>query len=155
MDNIWSATTTSSIISSVDLIRDEVNRALVHGSQADVQDLIRRLVDRQRRLRHLDQLLGEAIEELGWLQPGQHAVPLNAASFDAQIWARVSREAASGSQGPSVETLPPNTSPAVLLQPDFPPDVEAVHAALPGVLPVGGGRSSTKRLAGSCGQPGF
>ena len=132
----WSSTTTTSTISSADLIRDEVNRALVHGNLADVQDLIQRLVDRQRRLRYLDELLGEAIEEaLGWIQPGQHAMPLNAASFETQIWERITREAASGSQATSVETLPPNTSLAVLLQPGLPQDVSAVFAALPGFSP--------------------
>ena len=62
---LWMCTTstTSSVTHTADLVRDEVNRALVHGSPADVQDLLRRLLDRQRRLRHMDRLLGKRLKK--------------------------------------------------------------------------------------------
>ncbi|CAE7215430.1 unnamed protein product, partial [Symbiodinium sp. KB8] len=111
---------------------------LLYGSPVDVHDFIRRLVDRQRRLRHLDQLLGEAVDEaLGWWTHPMSSLPLNAATFESNIWSIISREVSQGgdASGLSNSSSPPDTSLAVLLQPGFPLDEEAVMQALPGFHP--------------------
>ena len=97
----------------------------------DVADLIRRLLDRQRRLRHCQRLLGEALEEaVTWLNIPSEAMPLNAATYEATIWAAVAREAALGEV--SSTSSPSYLSElAVLLQPGFPETVEAIQHALP------------------------
>ncbi|CAE7028561.1 unnamed protein product [Symbiodinium sp. CCMP2592] len=126
-----STSTTSSLPWPSDIVRDEVSRQAIHGGQADIIDLIRRLLDRQRRLRHVDRLLSDAIEEaLQWVHLPLVAVPLNSGTMEGHIWHTVSQQASFGS-APS-ESTPSQTasSPAVLLQPGFPRTIEEIVYAL-------------------------
>ncbi|CAE7894031.1 Catsper1, partial [Symbiodinium microadriaticum] len=142
-----STSTTTSTRSQSDVIRDAVNQALVHGSQVDVVDFVRRVLDRQRKLRHEDRLLGEALEEaIAWLPHTQQALPLNAAEFDRSVYAHVARLVASGSATGSADPPAPDTSLAVLLQPNFPEDTDAVSTALPGFSPAVGTNTQADRL---------
>ena len=131
------STSTTSTRSQADVVRDVVNQALQYGGTVNIVEVIRRLLDRQRHHRHLDRLLGEALEEcLAWIDHPQQALPMNAAEFERVIWEAVSLEASRGSSPGSSSALPaPDNSLAVLLQPDLPADVEAVTAALPGYSP--------------------
>ena len=141
-----STSTTTSTRSQSDVIRDAVNQALVHGSQVDVVDFVRRVLDRQRKLRHEDRLLGEALEEaIAWLPHTQQALPLNAAEFDRSVYAHVARLVASGSATGSADPPAPDTSLAVLLQPNFPEDTDAVSTALPGFSPAVGTNTQADR----------
>ncbi|CAE7470277.1 unnamed protein product [Symbiodinium sp. CCMP2592] len=128
---LTSTSTTSSLPWPSDIVRDEVSRQAIHGGQADIIDLIRRLLDRQRRLRHVDRLLSDAIEEaLQWVHLPLVAVPLNSGTMEGHIWRTVSQQASFGS-APS-ETTPSQvaSSPAILLQPGFPRTVEEIVYAL-------------------------
>ena len=51
------------------MVRDSVNTQLVHGDLVDVVELIAGfLLDRQRHLQHMDNLIRDAIEEaLLWI----------------------------------------------------------------------------------------
>ena len=131
-----STSTTTSTRSQSDVVRDAVNQALAHGGQIDIIDFVRRLLDRQRKLRREEQLLGEALEEaITWLPHPQQALPLNAAEYERFVYNYIARLSASGSASGSADPPPPDTSLAVLLQPNFPEDVDAVQAALPGYPP--------------------
>ena len=113
-----------------------MNQALVHGGQVDVVDFIRRLLDRQRKLAQEARLLGEALEEaITWLPNPQQALPLNAGEFDRMVYTYIARLTAGGSSAGSADPMPPNTSLAVLLQPNFPMDFDAVENALPDYSP--------------------
>ena len=134
--SLTSTSTTTSTRSQSDVVRDAVNQALVHGGQVDVIDFIRRLLDRQRKLRREAHLLGEALEEaISWLPVPQQSLPLNAAEYERQVYNYVAQMTARGSAVGSTDPQPPNTSLAVLLQPNFPEDIPAVAEALPGYSP--------------------
>ncbi|CAE7274011.1 unnamed protein product [Symbiodinium sp. CCMP2592] len=71
------------------VIRDAVNRELVHATSADVVELLHRLIARQRRLQHLARLTGIAIEEtLTWIQVPAGALAFNAPSMEQTLWSR-------------------------------------------------------------------
>ena len=145
-DETWgevSTTTTTSTSSSSstlglvwpsDIVRDMVNVNLIHGGMTDTVQLIRMLLARQRRLHHMDRLLGDAIEEaLTWLQVPLGSEALNAATYEARIWQTVTLEAVFGS-GPTTTTpTQATTAQSVLLQPDFPQTVDELRHMLPEV----------------------
>ncbi|CAE7219725.1 unnamed protein product [Symbiodinium microadriaticum] len=84
--------------------------ALAHGGQIDIIDFVRRLLDRQRKLRREEQLLGEALEEaITWLPHPQQALPLNAAEYERFVYNYIARLSASGSASGSADPPPPDT----------------------------------------------
>ena len=125
------STSTSSQLWPADLVRDEVARQVIHGGQADVLDLARRLLDRQRQHHHRLRLLGDAIEEtLQWVHLPLPATPLNGAAMERQVMAVVETQAAFGSS--TSATVPDRvaSSPILLLRPGLPDTVAQVRRAL-------------------------
>ena len=118
-DALRSTTSTTSTTHTPDTnVRDMVNAQMVQGNMVDTVEVLRRLLDRQRHLRHCDRLIGTALEELlFWLRVPLSARPLNARTMENQIWDAISEQARHGSSK-SVAALPtPREDPAVLLQP--------------------------------------
>ena len=71
---------------------------LVHGGMADVVQFLHLMLARQRRLRHVDRLIEDAVTEaLFWLPVPLQAEALNAATYDARVWQVIERESAFGS----------------------------------------------------------
>ena len=127
-----SSSSTTTLASPVDVVRDSVNRLLIQGGRADTIDLIRRLLDRRRRLQHCDRLIGEALEEaLSWLPIPLHAVPLNAATFEEELMGIIEREAAFGSQPSTSSSSQAVGGYAVLLEPGLPPDLPTLWRSIP------------------------
>ena len=120
-----------------DIVRDTVNNQLIFGGQADVQELLFRLVARQRHLTHMQRLLMAAMEEaLPWLHRSLSAEAFNAANTDEAVWNSVVAESVHGS-GPSSST--PNhvvQAPMLLLGPGLPDSMEGVLSTLPDVPPM-------------------
>ena len=89
---------------------------------------------RQRRLRHMDRLLGEAVvEALNWLQIPLSAEAMNARTYDARIWEVVVREARFGSGTTRSTPTQLTTMQSALLQNSLPTSVEELRAMVPGV----------------------
>ena len=133
-----STTTTSSTVEltgvtwPADIVRDAVNTNLIHGGTTDVVQFVHLMLARQRRLRHMDRLIGDAVTEaLNWLQVPLQSEAMNAATYDSRVWQVITQEARFGS-GPS-ETLPSQvvSAPSVLLQPGFPSSLWELRNALP------------------------
>ena len=110
---------------------------LVHGGMADVVQFLHLLLARQRRLRHMDRLIEDAVTEaLFWLPVPLQAEALsslNAATYDARVWQAIERESAFGSG--ATDTVPSQVAVAqsVLLQPNFPTTLQEMRDMLPGV----------------------
>ncbi|CAE7268350.1 unnamed protein product [Symbiodinium sp. CCMP2592] len=86
-------TTTTSRLSTEDAVRDEVNHQLVISAEADVPELLRRLLVHQRRLLHLLRLTQVALDEaLRWIQVPREALPLNANVHERRVWTAIVRE---------------------------------------------------------------
>ena len=128
-----STTTTSMRMepnSPEDTVRDAVNAQLVQGNVVDTVDVIRRLLDRQRQLRHRDRLLGVALEEiLAWLRVPLSAMPFNARGMAQAICEEIRRQARHGSGRVGDDFQNPRLDPAVLLQPDLPRTLDDVGRA--------------------------
>eukprot|EP00439_Symbiodinium_sp_Y106_P028299 s4182_g3.t1 len=117
-----------------DIVRDAVNTHLVHGGPADVIQFIHLALARQRRLRHMDRLLGEAVvEALNWLQIPLSAEAMNARTYDARIWEVVVREARFGSGTTRSTPSQLVTMQSALLQNSLPTSMEELRAMVPGV----------------------
>ena len=129
-----SSSSTSDLVWPSDVVRDTVNVNLIHGGMTDTVQLIRMLLARQRRLHHMDRLLGDAIEEaLTWLQVPLASEALNAATYEARVWQTVTQEAVFGSGPTSATPSQATTAQSVLLQPNFPLTVEEMRNMLPEV----------------------
>ena len=116
-----------------DIVRDSVNMHLIHGGPADVVQFIHLALARQRRLHHMDRLLGDAIAEaLNWIQIPLSAEAMNADTYDLRVWEVIAREAEFGSGPTSTVPSQVTTAPSVLLQPDLPASLEEL-TTLPGV----------------------
>ena len=132
---ILSSTTTTSSSSTGALastpannVRDAVHGQMSQGNLVDVVDVMRRLMDRQRHLRHCDRLLAVAIEEtLQWLRLPLNARPFNSRSMEQEIWRTICGQA----QHHSNQAVPmlnmPAMSPGVLLQPGLPTTMEELR----------------------------
>ena len=70
-----------------------------------------------------------------WTPGSQASLPLNAATFEADIWGVITMEASEGSAAVSSAVESPNTSLAVLLQPGFPASSDDIRRDLPGFSP--------------------
>ena len=141
--SVFNSSTTSTTTSSTvelegltwpaDIVRDAVNTNLIHGGTTDVVQFVHLMLARQRRLRHMDRLIGDAVTEaLNWLQVPLQSEAMNAATYDTRVWQVITHEARFGS-GPS-ETSPSQvvSAPSVLLQPGFPSSLWEMRNALPG-----------------------
>ena len=118
----WPLTTTTTSSQTLemtwpsDVVRDSVNTQLVHGDLVDVVELIAGLLDRQRHLRHMDNLIRDAIEEaLLWIPMPLSSTPMNANTFQRNIWGAIARESEYGSGPSSSTTSQLVTSPSVVL----------------------------------------
>ena len=79
-------------------VRDMVNAQMVQGNMVDTVEVLHRLLDRQRHLRHCDRLIGTALEELlFWLRVPLSARPFNARTMESQIWDTITDQARHGS----------------------------------------------------------
>ena len=107
------------------------------GGEADLVEVLHRLLARARLLLRYQQHLCLAVEEaLGWLHVPPSAVPLNAATMDAQIWQTVSSVVSSTEGGVSGElqaSARNASAPVVLLQEGWPSSTAALQAAVPGM----------------------
>ncbi|CAE7905457.1 unnamed protein product, partial [Symbiodinium microadriaticum] len=74
-------------------------------------------------------------EVVTWTPGSQASLPLNAATFEADIWGVITMEASEGSAAVSSAVESPNTSLAVLLQPGFPASSDDIRRDLPGFSP--------------------
>ncbi|CAE7853740.1 unnamed protein product, partial [Symbiodinium sp. KB8] len=108
-----------------------------HLREADLVEVLHRLLARARLLLRYQQHLCLAVEEaLGWLHVPPSAVPLNAATMDAQIWQTVSSVVSSTEGGVSGElqaSARNASAPVVLLQEGWPSSTAALQAAVPGM----------------------
>ena len=131
-----------------------MNRLLIQGGRADTIDVIRRLLDRRRYLHYCDRLVGEALEEaLAWLPVPLHAVPLNAAAFEEELWQVVQREAQFGREPSASSNNQSVGGFAVLLEPGLPADLPALWRSIPPSRTTGGGRATSPGLATACSTP--
>ena len=125
--------TSSTVLWPSDVVRDVVNHELVYAGEGDVQEVQRRLLDRMRRLQHLQRLTQVALEEsLRWLTVPSSNMPLNAGIQERRIWASIVQEAGFGSRTSESGGATWLDSPAVLLQPNLPETLEQTQRALPG-----------------------
>ena len=128
-----STSTSTTLVSQDDQVRDAVNRCALLCGRADLHDLLRRLQDRQRRLSHLQRLTNVALEELcTWFSSPAHALPLNAGEAEEEIWGEISRHASAGGFG--VPASSPNlvvSRPTIMVGPDM-PSAGQIAQALPG-----------------------
>ncbi|CAE7039107.1 SSB, partial [Symbiodinium sp. CCMP2592] len=123
-------TSTSSSVSPENNVRDAVAAQLVQGNMVDSIDVMRRIMDRQRHLRHCDRLLAVALEEaLQWIRLPIHAVPYNARSMELEIWRMVTEQAQHHSSISAPSAVMPAIDPAFLLQPDLPTSLDELHQA--------------------------
>ena len=130
---ITSTSTSTSMVNQDDQVRDAVNRCALHCGRADLNDLLRRLQDRQRRLLHLQRLTQVALEELcTWFASPAHALPLNAGEAEEEIWGEISRHASAGGVGiPASSPVLSANHPTILVGPDM-PSAEQILRDLPG-----------------------
>ena len=136
----WSSTTTTSSSSVVtwphELVREVVASQIDRCSQGDVVDIARRLVDHLRRLRHLENLLIHALEEvLAGVQIPPHAMPFNAAAVNRTIWQVIGQEAQYGTALSSSCTHPPRVAPELRLDPWLPRSLDELQHRFPGADP--------------------
>ncbi|CAE7941614.1 adkA [Symbiodinium sp. KB8] len=130
-----STTSTTTVEARQEVVRDVVGREILMGGEADLVEVLHRLLARARLLLRYQQNLALAIEEaLGWFQTPPAAVPFNAATMETQIWRTVSQAASSESDAELMGQGAANASaPVVLLQPGFPSSVAQLTEALPGM----------------------
>ena len=129
-------TSTSQPVWPSDIVRDVVANQAVQAGQADVLDLARRLLDRQRRLHHMDRLLRDAVEELlQWIPQALSAEPLNAALMEANVWQAVAAQSAHGSAASTTEPNHVANNPVFLLRPGLPLSLDHARESLPVVSP--------------------
>ena len=130
------------------------------GGEADLVETLHRLLARARLLLRYQQHLSLAVEEaLGWLQVPPTAVPLNAATMDAQIWRTIGHVASAGENisGEIQENARDASAPVALLQTGWPTTADQLQSAVPGMpLPVIAGlrrrawRVNAATVLGSC-----
>ncbi|CAE7769205.1 unnamed protein product [Symbiodinium sp. CCMP2592] len=137
-----STTTTTSTSSSssqlwpADVIRDMVNVHLVQSDPSDAIALIHRLQERQRHLRHVDNLLRDAVQEaLRWIQIPMSALPMNADMTARNVMNAIAYESTFGSGPTSSTSSNVVSSPQVWLQPNLPTSVDDVENSVPGSAP--------------------
>ena len=132
---IWWSMSTPSTPSTSWTTSTIVAREMTLSGEADVVEVLHRLLARSRLLLRYQQNLALALEEiLRWLPVPTQSVPFNAPTIDAQLWQAVSHAASTGSTPASAnpEGTPASSAPLVLLQPRLPDDGEALRDALPG-----------------------
>eukprot|EP00439_Symbiodinium_sp_Y106_P016342 s4554_g2.t1 len=119
------STSTSTSPTPADHVRDMMGAQMVQANLGDTIEVMRRFLDRQRRLRHQDRLIGEALEEiLGWLRVPLSSCPFNGRSLEMEIWRTINEEAMRGSSSSSLPLVPPTRDPAFLMQPGFPTSID-------------------------------
>ena len=130
-------TSSSSAPTSMDVIRDAVSQDLWHGNDADVIDLLRRLLDRQRVLNRYQAHVTVALEEcLTWLRRSRHGLALNAATMESRLWGVIGRETATGDVTSALGCTGLAEPHVALLHPGFPLNLDDVANILPGVEPT-------------------
>ena len=127
-----STTTQASRPTTLEAIRDTVNRELTLTNPADVVDVLHRLLANARDLLRRQRLLNEALEEtLLWLPQVDGAPILNGRTVAENIGDRVIEEAGYGDFTSLSNRSHVVDAPAVLLQPDLPSSVAETSRALP------------------------
>ena len=118
---VWTTTTTStssSVLWPEDVVRDVVNLQAILASHGDRDQILWRLLDRQRYLQHEQRLLQAAVDELvHWMGPPVTAVSFNGATMERNIRQAVGREAQFGSGSSSSSTNRLAMTPTFLLTP--------------------------------------
>lgn len=130
----WSTSTTTQRPrpTTLETIRDIVNRDMAQTNPADVVEVLHQLLANARDLLRRQRLLNEALEEmLLWLPPTEDAPVLNGRAVAHSIEAAVIEEAGYGNGTSMSERSYTVDAPAVLLQPDLPATLQDVSRALP------------------------